>query len=137
MQLFAKEQIVEGTIKDKSFKYPIPYIYFKPLKCDKKNIPIIVFVQGINGSTSAGKVMKCEFYNDKILFTYEKMSEGDNKNRASIQARKYISELKLIIEKIKTIYKNNPIYLLGQSFGSAICMQYIRKYPQDINGIAC
>lgn len=123
-----------NVIKDVSFKninigYNLELIITKNGKCDY----VCLFLNGLNGDKNSIKY----FVNleNCIAISFNHRQWEDNRQKSSKNPYVYIEDIKKIVYQIKLLYPNLKIFLLGESWGSALAIMFQDKYPKEINGI--
>lgn len=119
------------------FKHPTPIGLFLPEQYNDQT-PIILFIPGLHSTINNCKLLLLnDFYQDKILCSYDRLKEGMNKNRATRNTNKYVKELHGVVMTLKHQYPNNKIYLLAESIGTSISLMFCYKYPNLVEHILC
>lgn len=134
MNKFPDERIKLFDLTTEIFKSPIPVLCIKP-KNESNNSVVFIFNSGIGQTNSLNLYMNNPFFDDHYFISYEKMGHGKNQNKPSQFKGKYIKELDSVIDWTKKQFPNKRIFLLGESWGSAINFLYIEKNSQKINGV--
>lgn len=134
MNKFEQERINHYDLMTKEFKFPIPIVYISPLSLTD-NTCVFIFCCGLGGTNSFNVYMNNPIYNTNYFVMYDKMSHGDNKNKPSQFKNKYLVELDKVVDWAKQTFPNKKIYLLGESWGSAVNFLYYKKYGNKVDGV--
>lgn len=94
---------------------------------------ICLFINGLNGDKNAIKYFRK--INDSFLVSFNHRQWDDNTQPGSKNPNVYIDDIYKIIVKLKEIYPNNKIFLLGESWGSALSIIFQKNYSDMIDGV--
>lgn len=133
MLKFEQERINIVNIDSVNFSNPIPAVCVKP-KVENNNTVIFIYNGGIGSSIASSLYMNSFLYDCNYFITYEKAGHGNNKNKASQFKKNYILELDEIVLWVKKQFPGKKIYLLGESWGTAINFIYYRDNVGKIDG---
>lgn len=134
MNKFPIERTEKFNLVSNKFKNSIPVVCVNPEKVDPQT-SIFIFNCGLGGTNSFNIYMNNPFYNSHYFIMYDKMGHGENSNPISQFKKKYLYELNEVVDWAKKKFPNLKIYLLGESWGSAINFLYQQKNSSKINGV--
>lgn len=134
MKKFEPERITYQNLETKVFKEPIPLMIVKPLKEDK-NTCVFIFNPGLGATNTLSGYMNSFAFDNNYFVTYEKMAHGGNKNKPSQFKKPFLKELDCVVTWVMNNYPDKRIYLLGESWGCAINLLYLKKYRNKISGV--
>lgn len=133
MLKFEKNRVSLHNLKTKKFKHPIPIACVKPLKESKQTV-IFIFNSGIGSSIPTCLYMNNSIYDNHYFIAYEKAGHNDNKNKPSQFKKLYLNELDEVVAWTKKHLPGKQIYLLGESWGTAINFLYYKKNKNRVKG---
>jgi hypothetical protein len=136
MKIFERERTFTEDISTTSFKNKIPCIYFTP-KNETKNTSVFIFVGGLGTTLPFIRIFNYPFFDEHYLISYERMMHGNNINKATRFVMPYVDEIDIIVNYAKAHFPNKKVYLLGESWGSHLCLLYYKKYSNKIDGVYC
>lgn len=134
MNKFEQERIYKVNLDTTKFKHPIPIVWISP-KIKQDDSCVFIFDCGLGGTNSFNVYMNNPVYDHHYFVMYDKMSHGENKNKASQFKKKYLTELDLVVDWAKQQFPNKKIFLLGESWGCAVNFIYYQKYTNKISGV--
>lgn len=123
-------------LEAKGFKHTIPFISFKPIIVDQHTV-VCLFINGLGGTNRFVEIMNHPFFDRHYLVSYERAGQGDNKNLPKRWPSFFLKELDEVINKIHEIFPNKQIYILGESWGSALAYLYYKHHDKKIAGVFC
>lgn len=131
---FSKERTIEENWKINNISKSIPIFMIEPIK---KNITkALILIPGLNGNGSMIRFFNYNEFDDCLLFSFDPRAQGNNKNKASRFYKKYVEDIKLLIDEFKV---KNPqikeIFLCGESWGATLAFLTYKKYSKDIKGV--
>jgi pimeloyl-ACP methyl ester carboxylesterase len=101
--------------------------------------PVIVLLNGIMMSSISWEIFKDDFTKDTCLLRYDMVDQGGS----SKATKQYTQELQVEVLRHLLQELNLPkVNLVGISYGTSIALQYVIKYPEDVdklfiaNGVA-
>lgn len=125
----------EFNLQVNGLNEPVPCIFLKALKQDVDSI--VIFNHGLNGSKDSLNFLK-HHLNNAHLIGFDARACAKNKNEGTSHYNEFALDLKKIIDTLKQdlSYLNvDRYYLIGESFGAAVCLLFYKKYQDDINGV--
>jgi hypothetical protein len=114
MKRFEANRANKQMLSISGFKHPVPFVSFSPIKEDKKT-SVFLFTGGLGGTLPFVEMMNYPFFDSHYLVSYEKASHGNNLNKPKRFPNFFINELDKIIDKVRELFPNKRIYLLGES----------------------
>lgn len=133
MLKFENERLTLTKLECVNFKHSIPVVCVKPKQEPKESV-IFIFNGGIGSSIPSCLYMNSFLYDKHYFITYEKAGHNENKNKPSQFKKNYLNELDEVINWVKKQYPEKRIFLLGESWGTAINFVYYKKYGNKIDG---
>lgn len=133
MLKFENERVTTTKIESVNFRHYIPVVYVKP-KQEVKESVVFIFNGGIGSSIPSCLYMNSFLYDNHYFVTYEKAGHNENKNKPSQFKEFYLNELDEVVNWVKKQYPEKKIFLLGESWGTAINFVYYKKYGKKIDG---
>ncbi len=133
MLKFDGKRIQIISLTSKHFKHKIPLLCVKPKNLTDKSV-VFIFNGGIGNSIPSCAYMDNIAYDDNYFITYEKAGHNDNKNKPSQFKKMYLNELDEIVNWTKKYLPNKKIFLLGESWGTAINFVYYKKHSAKVDG---
>ena len=127
------DNLIEGYFKSKD-NIPVYFKYWEPNSSPKR---VLIMIHGLNcHSDLYFPLADYLFDKNTILYALDLRGHGrTGKIRGNLKNFNDIySDLKILIIKIK-VKQKLPIYLMGESLGALIVLNYSCKYPENINGI--
>lgn len=134
MNKFPNDRIKEIQLQTEIFEFPIPLMCVRPIN-DSNKSDIFIFNGGIGQTNSLSVYLNNAFFDNHYFISYEKMWHGKNKNKPSQFKSKYIKELDCVVEWAKKEFPNKRIFLLGESWGSAINFVYLEEHSNKVDGV--
>lgn len=107
-------------------------IYGIKSKDDKSN-KCVIFIPGLNGNGAMINYWDYPILDTHYLFSFDPRAQADNKCKPSRLYRTYVNDIHNIINFIKKEYNISEVYLIGESWGGALCSLYV-KYYDDVKG---
>lgn len=133
MRKFPEQRITSSEIVSKHFKFPIPVVTVKP-EIIQDDSCVIIFNGGLNCTNAGNLCLNHSFYDKHWFISFERCAHGNNKNKPSQFRTRYQKELlEVVLWTIKQ-FPNRKIYLLGESWGSAINFIFYKKHPTLVSG---
>ncbi|MGL5521990.1 MAG: alpha/beta fold hydrolase [Metamycoplasmataceae bacterium] len=113
-----------NLIKIKGFKEEIPFYFRGNINSEK----CIFFVHGLGGSGSPfmRTIDQENLFNDYFVISLDMRGQTRNKNKPSKFSKRYIKDLKIIINFLINKFGIKNLYLLGESWGSALIFLYLK-----------
>ncbi|XQP55691.1 MAG: alpha/beta fold hydrolase [Mycoplasmoidaceae bacterium] len=133
MLKFAQNRINLYEIKSKEFKHSIPAVIVNPKNISDDSV-VFIFNGGIGNSIPSCLYMDNIAYDNHYFVTYEKAGHNENRNKPSQFKKFYLKELDEVVRWTKTQLPNRRIYLLGESWGTAINFVYYKNNKNKVNG---
>lgn len=133
MKRFESERCNELLLKSEYFTYDIPLLIVNPKNVSDSS-SIILFTSGLGNSNALASYMNNELFDNNWFISYEKAMHGDNKNTPSQFKKAWLNELDSVVEYAKKKYPGRKIFLIGESWGSAINFVYYKKHKSKIAG---
>ncbi len=134
MKKFETDRIVNFNLETKLFKHSIPIVSVKPLN-ETQDTCVFIFNSGLGGTNTLSLYMNYFAFDNNYFVSYEKMGHGNNLNKPQQYKGKFLKELDCVVEWVKKELPNKKIYLLGESWGCAINLLYLKKYYGKIAGV--
>lgn len=103
------------------------------VKCLNNSNKCIFFIPGLNGNGAMINYWNYPMINKYHLFSFDPRAQADNHSRPSRFFKTYIDDIHNIINFIKKEFEINEVYLVGESWGGALCSLYA-KYYNDVKG---
>lgn len=110
----------------------IPLLLVNP---DSQTSNLYIYVQGLGGLKEASLYFKTNNFYNNLLISYDKRNIGQNKAKPTKFKKKYLNELLDVISWSKASYKDKKIILLGESWGTALCLLAYKKRPDLIDDV--
>lgn len=134
MRSFEQERISHTQLNSSKFKFPIPVACVAPKNISDSSC-VFVYSSGLWSTISTSLYLNNDFYNNHWFITYDKMAHGQNQNKPSQYRKPYINELYEVVKWAKNSFPNRKIYLLGESWGAAISLIFLKKYGNLVDGV--
>ena len=125
----------EFNLQVKGLSNPVPCLFLKALNDDVDSI--VIFNHGLNGSKDSLNFLKHHLKNAHLI-GFDAKACGKNKNEGTSHYNEFALDLKRILDSLKQdLYYMNikKYYLIGESFGAAVCLLFYKKYQDDIDGV--
>lgn len=133
-KILLSEPKTEFDVTITGFAHPVPCIF---LPATNPNADaVVIYLHGLNGSKDSLHFLRRHLTNAHII-GYDARACGKNLNEPSIHVNNAVNDLALLIKTLKQdlSYLNiKRFFLIGESFGAAVCLIYCKKY-QDVQGI--
>lgn len=133
MLKFEEKRITFCKIECVNFKHYIPAVCVEPKSVTKSTV-VFIFNGGIGSSIPACLYMNSFLYDNHYFVTYEKAGHNQNTNKPSQFKKNYLKELDEVVLWVRKKYPDKKIYLLGESWGTAINFIYYKKNKNKIDG---
>ena len=134
MKKFEADRVKQINLDTQVFKCPIPIVCVKPLYEDA-NTCVFIFNCGLGGTNALNLYMNSFAFDTNYFVTYEKMGHGENHNKPSQFKKPFLKELDCVVNWVRQNLPNKPIYLLGESWGCAVNLLYLKKHTNKISGV--
>lgn len=131
MKQFNNDRVEESELVIGKKKFPFTKI--NPLK---ESDTLILFSFGLNSNSNFVKYLDYPCFDNVHLITYDARAQARNEMKSSMRYMVYIEDMDAVISKY--LRQNNNIkkvYIIGESWGSALAFLYKKKYPEKINGV--
>lgn len=134
MKKFELERIHRNCINVDKFKFSIPVCIYKPKVIDESTV-IFIYSTGLNGTIDSIDNFNYPIFDNNFLVSYEKSAIGSNKNKATLNKNNYVRELWEVVKWVKNKYSKYKIFLIGESWGTALAFLCYKKHPNEISGV--
>ncbi len=106
------------------------------LRGKNKDAPVILFLSGGPGGSQIGnaRVALGELENDFLIVQWDQPGSGKSRwsvPRSQITLERYISDGHAVTQYLKQQFNKEKIYIIGESWGSALGVMLAHQYPQD------
>lgn len=98
----------------------------------KKSDKVCLFVNGLNADKIIINHLDNDCFKDKYLVTFNHRQWDDNIQKSTKNPKTYIKDIYKIVSFLKREYHDKKIYLLGESWGCALSIIFMYKYPNLI-----
>lgn len=133
MLKFETERICKDKIISNNFKHEIPVVSVSPITKTRRSV-VFIFNSGIGSSIPSCLYMNNPAFDNHYFVTYEKAGHNENINKPSQFKKNYLKELDDVVSWVKNTIPHRKIYLLGESWGTAINFLYYKKNRNKISG---
>lgn len=110
-----------------------PFTKINPLK---ESSTLVLFSLGLNSNSNFIKYLDYPCFDNVYLICYDARAQSKNELKPSIRFETYIDDMNSILTEY---LKQNPnikkVYIIGESWGSALAFLYKKKYPEKIYGV--
>ena len=101
-----------------------------------KNAPVILFLSGGPGGSQMGnaRVALSELETDFVLVQWDQPGAAKSRwsiPRSEITLERYIADAHAVSQYLRQTFAKQKIYLIGESWGSALGVMVAQRYPQD------
>ena len=101
-----------------------------------KNAPVILFLSGGPGGSQMGnaRVALSELETDFVLVHWDQPGAAKSRwsiPRSEITLERYIADAHAVSQYLRQTFAKQKIYLIGESWGSALGVMVAQRYPQD------
>lgn len=101
-----------------------------------KNAPVILFLSGGPGGSQMGnaRVALSELETDFVLVQWDQPGAAKSRwsiPRSEITLERYIADAHAVSQYLRQTFAKQKIYLIGESWGSALGVMVTQRYPQD------
>ncbi len=134
MKAFPEELVYSKEESIKGIKEPVPMTLVTP---KNQSDTLILFLCGLNGKGLLVKYFNIiDAMSDYYIMSFDARAQGDNKNKSSRKYKTYINDLDCIVKHIKeTMPQIKKIYLVGESWGTALALLYLKEHTYEVNGV--
>lgn len=130
-----KQKFEEKRIKQYEYDFEkqgkFPVFHIEPKKPSKD---LIFFLCGLDGNGVTITYFNYDVFDNYHLIAIDGRAQASNKSKSSRTYKTYIKDIHNIINKFKEEHEINKVYLIGESWGSALALLYNKTY-HDVNGI--
>ena len=110
-----------------------PFTKISPLK---ESDTLVLFSLGLNSNSNFIKYLDYPCFDDVYLIGYDARAQSKSELKPSIRFETYVDDMNSILTEY---LKQNPnikkVYIIGESWGSALAFLYKKKYPEKIYGV--
>lgn len=110
---------------------PFPVFYISPKNISNK---MIFYIPGLNGNGIMIKYWNTSLSDNFYLVSFDPRAQGESKAKSSRLYKRYLKDINEIIIAFKNKYNIDDVYIIGESWGSALASLYLKKY-KNIKGI--
>ncbi len=128
MDMYSDKEYVTKNLKVSGIEKPVPTIIANHKKSNKVGY---IFVGGLNATLSAVRLFKCDQFKNATIISFDARAQGDNKNKGTRNWKRYVQDVRYFINTItkKKEYSHIKQWnLLGESWGSSLCVLYMKLF---------
>lgn len=113
----------------------IPIFCVKPINKNKNTKKLVLFIQGLNGNGSTIYYWNYPAFDNAYLVSFDARAQAGNDLKPSRFYKRFIRDIDLVIKNLKEKLSVNEIYLMGESWGSALALLYKKYNPNVVNNL--
>jgi len=133
MLKFEQERMENTELTNPMFVSPIPLLVVNPKTITDKST-VIIFTSGLGNTNVLASYMNNKLFDENWFISFEKAMHGNNKNLPSQFKKQWLNELDLVVDYVKERFPGRKIFLIGESWGSAINFVYYKLNKDKVAG---